>query len=330
MSFGTRTGRNSRAAEAGSDSSVTPVVLQPIRIWWDRSGQGRSWRRPTPRWAQIRFTVTNTTTPTNLTCNTLARSRFAIPRECGPGDPTCDCALHQVSGTDEWAPSSPNRPLCQAPDGSYGTTQYFAKAYPPSRVLEVLSGLSSSAFLGSICPKLLDPGETASSAYGYNAMLNGLLRDVAANTGIVCLWSDMPLADDGRIRCRLIERGPPGMSCAAPGRSAAEAADVRALEASLDDGSFPEDFGASYCEIDQLGGAPRDPASDAFACANDLALPSDLAGFCYISLGAGLGNPALLEQCPSDWQRRFRLAPGTRIRSGARVFSVCDPKFILD
>ncbi|HEY6727198.1 MAG TPA: hypothetical protein VI197_24355 [Polyangiaceae bacterium] len=251
------------------------------------------------------------------------------PRECSQGDPNCDCALQQVPGTADWAPSSPNRPVCQAPDGSYGTTQYFAKAYPPPRVLQLLSGLSSTAFVGSICPKVLDPRDAASSAYGYNAMLNGLLRDVGANTGIVCLWNDMPLAEDGRIRCRLIEQGPPEMSCDTPGRSAAGAADIRAVEAALDQ-DFLEGSGFSYCEIDPLAGAPRDPASDAYACANDLDLPTDLAGFCYINPEAGLGNPELVQQCPSDWQRRFRLAPGTRIRGGARVYAACDPKFILD
>jgi hypothetical protein len=252
------------------------------------------------------------------------------PRNCGAGDPNCDCALQQVPGTNEWAPSSPNRPLCQAPDGSYGTTQYFAKAYPPPRVLEVLGGLPLNSFVGSICPKVIDPGESASSAYGYNALINGLLRDVASNTGIVCLWNDMPLADDGRIRCRLIERGPAGMSCDAPGRLVAENADVRSLEASLDDGDFPEASGSSYCEIEQLGGSPRDPASDAYACVNELDLPSDLAGFCYVSPASDVGNPELVAQCRQDWQRRFRLAPGIRVRSSAQVFAVCDAKFVLD
>lgn len=250
------------------------------------------------------------------------------PRDCSIGDPSCDCALHPVAGTDEVAASSPNRPLCQAPDGSYGSTQYFAKAYPPPRVLEVLAGLSSTSFVGSICPKLLDPGQSTASAYGYNAILGGLVHDIlSANGGIVCLWNDMPLAEDGRVKCRLLEQGPVGMSCDLPGRSAASSADVRAHEASSGDG---ESTSSSYCEIEQLGGSPRDPASDAYACANDPNLSDDLSGFCYVNPAAGLGNPELVAACRPDWQRRFRLAPGTRLRNGARVFAVCDPKFVLD
>lgn len=254
------------------------------------------------------------------------------PQNCSEGDPTCDCALHQIPGTAELVPSSPNRPLCQAPDSSYGTIQYFAKAYPPSRVLEVLAGLPSTSFVGSICPKILDPAQSSATAYGYNAILGGLVHDIlGSNAGIVCLWQDMPVAEDGRVACRLLEQGPADMTCDFSGRSAAEKGDVRALEASLDaDESTADAESPSYCEIDQLGGSPRDPASDAFACANQLDVPDDLAGFCYVNPAAGLGNTELVAQCRSDWQRRFRFAPGTRIRNGARVFAVCDPKFVLD
>ena len=62
----------------------------------------------------------------------------------------CDCSSTE---------SERNKPLCQAPDGSYGTIQYHAQAYPGLRQLELLSKLGESAIAASICPRNLDtPG----------------------------------------------------------------------------------------------------------------------------------------------------------------------------
>src|SRR5690606_3655950 len=54
---------------------------------------------------------------------------FALPepRNCSVETDSCDCALVR-DDTGDLVPSSPNRPLCQAEDGSYGQTQYLGKA----------------------------------------------------------------------------------------------------------------------------------------------------------------------------------------------------------
>jgi hypothetical protein len=63
------------------------------------------------------------------------------PRDCtNPGNASCDC-------TD---PQNDN-PLCQAPNGSFGTMQYFAKAYPAIRELRVLEAIGPQAVVGSVC-----------------------------------------------------------------------------------------------------------------------------------------------------------------------------------
>jgi hypothetical protein len=65
------------------------------------------------------------------------------PKDCSDVDPV-DCAC-------EDAPS--NDALCRDPaTGKYGTTQFFASAYPGVRHLELLRALGDQAVLGSICP----------------------------------------------------------------------------------------------------------------------------------------------------------------------------------
>lgn len=63
---------------------------------------------------------------------------------CQPGDPACDCG-------DE---PSRNRPLCQEPaGGAASTTQYYGKAYPGTRILQVLRDFGDNSVVSSICPK---------------------------------------------------------------------------------------------------------------------------------------------------------------------------------
>lgn len=77
---------------------------------------------------------------------------FQIPeRDCLTAIPGggCDC--------DDEAVANAN-PLCKAPGGSYGTTQYFAKAYPGLRQLEVARFLDQRSVVSSICSaNSLDP-----------------------------------------------------------------------------------------------------------------------------------------------------------------------------
>jgi hypothetical protein len=57
------------------------------------------------------------------------------------------------------------QPLCQASDGTYGTTQYHAQAYPGLRQLELLSKLGASAVAASICPRNLHDPDRPDHAY---------------------------------------------------------------------------------------------------------------------------------------------------------------------
>jgi len=83
-----------------------------------------------------------------------------------------------ASGTDCYQ-SDPNdfNPLCQAPDGTYGTTQYFAKGYPGLRELGVLQGLGSNGIVSSICAR--NTTDDTAPDYGYSAAGNALLEALA-------------------------------------------------------------------------------------------------------------------------------------------------------
>lgn len=63
---------------------------------------------------------------------------------CQSGDLACDCGDEPLR----------NRPLCQPPGGGAAfTTQYYAKAYPGTRILEVLRDFGVNSIVSSICPK---------------------------------------------------------------------------------------------------------------------------------------------------------------------------------
>jgi hypothetical protein len=76
----------------------------------------------------------------------------------------CDCN----PGTEAY-----NRPLCQDPaTGTLGTTQFFGKAYPGRRELEVARRLGDQATIGSICPRTL--ADPAHPSYGYVPAMRAL------------------------------------------------------------------------------------------------------------------------------------------------------------
>lgn len=92
---------------------------------------------------------------------------LATPRDCNLVDSArgCDCRADKA-GTLPF----PDLPLCQAPSGSYGTTQYFGKAYPGIRHLEIARRLGSLAVPASICPR------NASASSDTDSGLGGVLE----------------------------------------------------------------------------------------------------------------------------------------------------------
>ena len=70
--------------------------------------------------------------------------------------------------------ASPNKPLCQNPQGgTYSTTQYFAKAYPGLRQLAVIHALGTRGVTASICPAVTDP---TSADFGYRPAARAIIE----------------------------------------------------------------------------------------------------------------------------------------------------------
>ncbi len=104
---------------------------------------------------------------------------LATPRDCaveGVDPLTCDCTVAETDdGTIDQATGNP---LCRDPEsGQYGTTQYFAKAYPAPRMFEVLRGMGEQGVLSSICPRNATDQELQD--YGYRPAIRALLLAVA-------------------------------------------------------------------------------------------------------------------------------------------------------
>lgn len=93
---------------------------------------------------------------------------LAQPRDCTQRDPStevCDCY-----------PGDLDRPLCeQAPGVSVpGTTQYWGKAYPGSRHLEVLERYGQNAILASVCPR--NVADATASDFGYRPAVAAIVE----------------------------------------------------------------------------------------------------------------------------------------------------------
>ncbi len=95
------------------------------------------------------------------------------PRDCSAvGNVACDCVDGQVTTLEE-----AKNPLCQEPGTTtVDNTQRYAKAYPSTRILRVLRGLSQGAVVSSICPaNLVDP---SSPDFGYRPVIPPLMDQV--------------------------------------------------------------------------------------------------------------------------------------------------------
>jgi hypothetical protein len=80
----------------------------------------------------------------------------------------CDCF--------DGAPGD-NNPLCQDPAGNYVSTQFFAKAYPGLRELDLVKRLGGVA--ASICPRNLT--NASAQDFGYRPALEALAKDLGSS-----------------------------------------------------------------------------------------------------------------------------------------------------
>lgn len=243
----------------------------------------------------------------------------AVKEDCTPDTDACDC------GTDLGKES----PLCK-PDADAGTaatnTQYWGKAYPATRVLQVLRDFGANSIVASICPKILEGGNPD---FGYNPAVSAIIDRLKEKLGGQCLPRELTL-DEGEVPCTVVEAlrrpgdGSAGLSdCVALGREAAGEEVTPAVRQQLLEGGFCSDEQTcqqyDLCEI---------PAAEGEALANcfDPAIPAEdprqIPGFCYIDPAkgpeaGGTGSPCtaedtsgctneLVDGCPASQRRLLR------------------------
>jgi hypothetical protein len=236
--------------------------------------------------------------------------------------PACDCNGPDSMEGDE---TPRNRPLCQPPTGGpAGTTQYFGKAYPGLRPLEVLRGIGDSAIVASICPKVLTPGEPG---YGYQPAVDAIVDRMTIVLGGRC--PPRPLAvqpgHDGELPCVVVEALPPqtDCSCSSAGRSPASPEARRMVERQMLErqqcgtAETPSCDSLCYCEIAQASGDNLD------RCLND-PLGGSEPGYCYLDpFGTPpRGNPELVADCGSA-QRKIRFVGPDTPAPGAPAYIAC-------
>ncbi|HEY3236197.1 MAG TPA: hypothetical protein VGJ84_15880 [Polyangiaceae bacterium] len=100
------------------------------------------------------------------------------PLDCGfvAEDRGCDCRPLELIDPTNNMPY--NKPLCQPPTGGPAvTTQYFAKASPGLRELQVLKDFGSTSVVASICPKQTT-GAVDDPSFGYNPVVPAFIERV--------------------------------------------------------------------------------------------------------------------------------------------------------
>ena len=246
---------------------------------------------------------------------------------CTEDDETCDC--HAAPGPNG-TPSdlARNRPLCQPLGGGEARpTQYFGKAYPGLRPLEVLRGIGDSAIVASICPKVLSEGQPG---YGYEPAVDTIVDVLKVQLAGRCL--PRPLAveagEGGKLPCVVVEAAEAHGSCSCDGTnrkpaSAEQQALVLEELAARKNCGTPETPSCStssfcLCELAQSEGQALND------CLNN-ELGSATPGYCYVNPYGepAHGNKALVSNCGPANRQLIRFVGPNTPTPGATTFIAC-------
>ncbi|MEO6602045.1 MAG: hypothetical protein ABIQ16_19350 [Polyangiaceae bacterium] len=234
--------------------------------------------------------------------------QLKTPKTCLAGASSCDCAPDAMHPEQLGAANSP---LCQPVAGGAATTeQTYAKAYPGTRELEVLKGLTSQGIVASICPKVTelpagaDPASDAN--YGYNPAVGAIIDRLRGKLQGACLPRAIQTdPTTHQVLCTMIEAQVSGCGdCTAQGRAPADPDIAAAVRRQLKDSGHcdgPKQPACStfcQCEIKQEEGP------DLEACRQNHDVP---AGFCYVD------DPTstLVAGCPANDKRLLRFVGGS-------------------
>jgi hypothetical protein len=203
-------------------------------------------------------------------------------------------------------------PLCQNAQGVYTTQQLRGKAYPGTRILQVLQGIGEQAIVGSICPA--NVRDKNRDDYGFSptvrAIGSKLRRPVREQCSPVALPVD---ATNGQARCRMIEVFDAEL-CKCDGQPGRSLAPSELLTDEM------KAQGTCRCEMMQLSGDAQS------SCQTQLNPPTgDHFGWCYVDPAQQSSHSCdLVRACPVDQQRRIRFNHMiSEPRPGATVYVNC-------
>jgi len=245
-----------------------------------------------------------------------------VRENCLPADNACDCGGEgTVSGKD--------RPLCRlTATAAAGTTQYWGKAYPATRVLQVLKDFGENSIVASICPKVSSP--TTSSSFGYNPAVGAIVDRLAEKLGGQCLPRDLTVEKDkksknfNKVPCAVVEaldpKYPPVACTEDVGRKPVDELTKAAVRKQLQETEIcktdAECKEFSLCAIiQQTVGSP---------CLTDAGDATKLPpGYCYVDPSQGLGDKELVAACPATQQRILRFVGEDVPRNNSVTFVAC-------
>lgn len=317
--------RESVAARSG----INPVVNQPLAPatagFLENSINGHEWEPSPPSDLQYACIF-----PLAEQRDCAALRMVADPRHCDC-DGAADSALGQQS-----------KPMCQDPQGNYGTTQYYGKAYPGIRELQVLKEygeLTTNSVVASICARnVLDP---AQSDYGYRPAMGAIVERLKEQLQDRCLPRPLALTAEGEVPCSMVE----ARRKIATTDACQACADITA-RGDVTPGALPliyqkmqqnglceaQSCSSNYCLCEILptrrsGVGPNDaPNLVAEQECQNVETPSDTTdGWCYVDTTGDLqiGNDALVAQCPSSAKRKLRFVGDGHAAPGSTLFVAC-------
>jgi hypothetical protein len=245
------------------------------------------------------------------------------PRDCDASDrnSTCDCGGGIESPLCERAPA----------DGVSGDTQYWAKAYPGSRQLEVLRAYGENSIVASICARNVSDPERPD--FGYRPAISALVDRLKEKLGDRCLPRALSPEEDGTVACTLVETRPATATCecdAARARRAPSAAirervlgELRRDPDQLCGGADPTGASACLCEVLQVHQVPGQDAGSLQRCQNDPSA-AGMEGWCYVAdtEEQSVGAAALVERCPATERRALRFV-GAGLADNSVTFISC-------
>jgi hypothetical protein len=241
---------------------------------------------------------------------------LTVPRDCTDASNTaCDCV----------DPMNDN-PLCQDSTGAYGQTQYFAKAYPGVRELNVLKNIGTQGIVGSICPA--QQTDNTLINFGYRPAVKAIVDRLKQALGGQCLPRSLTPDGSGQVTCLILEARNIGGNvcsdvCSTNGRNFIDQ-DHPAVLAAKEDPLAKASGWDCYCEITQLEG------DELVACQTDVAdTPvangAAVHGWCYVDASAQppIGNPDIVASCPETERRLIRFVGDGQGSTGATLFITC-------